>query len=74
MIAIHNAENWLGMDGDSELSMFNKEGGGNGSGKKLMLDGVDDIVVAPPKSKYSFSSIISKTDNDSPSYTEVQKR
>ena len=27
LIAIHNAENWLGMDGDSELSMFNKEGG-----------------------------------------------
>lgn len=25
LIAIHNAENWLGMDGDSELSMFNKD-------------------------------------------------
>jgi hypothetical protein len=25
LISIHNAENWLGMDGDSELSMFNKE-------------------------------------------------
>ena len=24
LIAIHNAENWLGMDGDAELSMFNK--------------------------------------------------
>lgn len=23
LIHIHNAENWLGMDGDSELSMFN---------------------------------------------------
>lgn len=22
LISIHNAENWLGMDGDSELSMF----------------------------------------------------
>ncbi len=32
LIAIHNAENWLGMDGDSELSMFNKEGGGGGGG------------------------------------------
>ena len=32
LIAIHNAENWLGMDGDSELSMFNgKEDGGKGS-------------------------------------------
>jgi hypothetical protein len=25
LISIHNAENWLGMDGDSDLSMF-KEG------------------------------------------------
>lgn len=24
LINIHNAENWLGIDGDSELSMFNK--------------------------------------------------
>ena len=24
LISIHNAENWLGMDGDSDLSMFNK--------------------------------------------------
>ena len=32
LIAIHNAENWLGMDGDSELSMFNKDNkDGNGS-------------------------------------------
>ena len=31
LIAIHNAENWLGMDGDSELSMFNgKDGHGSG--------------------------------------------
>lgn len=27
LIAIHNAENWLGMDGDSELSMFNNKDG-----------------------------------------------
>ena len=28
LIAIHNAENWLGMDGDVELSMFKpKEAG-----------------------------------------------
>ena len=26
LISIHNAENWLGMDGDSDLSMFNKDG------------------------------------------------
>lgn len=25
LIAIHNAENWLGMDGDAELSMFNSK-------------------------------------------------
>ena len=49
LIAIHNAENWLGMDGDSELSMFNKDGK-----KDLMLDGADDIVVAPPKSKLQY--------------------
>ena len=56
LIAIHNAENWLGMDGDSELSMFNKEGNGNGN-KKLMLDGTDDIVVAQPKSKFEILTI-----------------
>jgi hypothetical protein len=27
LIAIHNAENWLGMDGDAELSMFNGKDG-----------------------------------------------
>ena len=32
LIAIHNAENWLGMDGDAELSMFNKDGGGGDDG------------------------------------------
>jgi len=32
LISIHNAENWLGMDGDTELSMFNK-GDGEGDGK-----------------------------------------
>ena len=29
LISIHNAENWLGMDGDSELSMFNGKDGGD---------------------------------------------
>ena len=28
LIAIHNAENWLGMDGDAELSMFNGKDSG----------------------------------------------
>jgi hypothetical protein len=27
LINIHNAENWLGIDGESELSMFNKSMG-----------------------------------------------
>ena len=35
LISIHNAENWLGMDGDSELSMFNKGDDG---------PGIDDIA------------------------------
>lgn len=33
LISIHNAENWLGMDGDSELSMF-----------KPLLKSVEDFV------------------------------
>ena len=36
LISIHNAENWLGMDGDSELSMFNK---GEGD------ESIEDIAV-----------------------------
>ena len=63
MIAIHNAENWLGMDGDSELSMFNKEGNGNGN-KKLMLDGTDDIVVPQPKSKFESWTVLHKKLNN----------
>ena len=58
LIAIHNAENWLGMDGDSDLSMFNgKEGGGrgkedrNGSKDKSRND-IDDIRVET-KSKHT---------------------
>lgn len=43
LISIHNAENWLGMDGDSELSMFNKGDDGDGKAdiatKILPLDG-----------------------------------
>ena len=63
LIAIHNAENWLGMDGDSELSMFNKEGNGNGN-KKLMLDGTDDIVVAQPKSKFKILTLVHMLPNN----------
>ena len=36
LISIHNAENWLGMDGDSDLSMFNKDG---------ESDTIEDIAV-----------------------------
>lgn len=43
LIHIHNAENWLGMDGDSELSMFNPRKGD-----------LDDSLVAAlvPKGKF----------------------
>lgn len=34
LISIHNAENWLGMDGDSELSLFKPK-------PELDLDKVD---------------------------------
>lgn len=46
LIHIHNAENWLGMDGDSELSMFNPRKGD-----------LDDSLVASlvPKGMYTFS-------------------
>jgi hypothetical protein len=37
LISIHNAENWLGMDGDSELSMFNN----NNDGKKATAENAD---------------------------------
>ena len=41
LIAIHNAENWLGMDGDSELSMFNGKEGDNKPAKSngMVVDG-----------------------------------
>lgn len=48
LIHIHNAENWLGMDGDSELSMFNPRKGD-----------LDDSLVASlvPKGKNSTTEI-----------------
>jgi hypothetical protein len=39
LINIHNAENWLGIDGDSELSMFNKSMGSD----------LDDSLGGPNK-------------------------
>jgi hypothetical protein len=41
LINIHNAENWLGIDGDSELSMFNKSMGSD----------LDDSLGGPNKGK-----------------------
>ena len=46
LIAIHNAENWLGMDGDSELSMFNKN----------EKDGKEDMADLTPSKTHSPSS------------------
>uniref|UniRef100_A0AAR5PFR8 Pseudouridylate synthase RPUSD2 n=1 Tax=Dendroctonus ponderosae TaxID=77166 RepID=A0AAR5PFR8_DENPD len=51
LIHIHNAENWLGMDGDSELSMFNTRkgeledtlGGAIPKGRVLGDDDVDSV-------------------------------
>ena len=47
LIAIHNAENWLGMDGDSDLSMFNKDGGGTAAGIDQKKEGGDPIAKEP---------------------------
>ena len=44
LIAIHNAENWLGMDGDSELSMFNKD------------DKKEDMDSSPSKTPSPYST------------------
>lgn len=42
LINIHNAENWLGIDGDSELSMFNKSMGSD----------LEDSLVGASKGKH----------------------
>lgn len=52
LIHIHNAENWLGMDGDSELSMFNGRKGDLDdtlvSGKSRNCDDDGDPVSREP--------------------------
>ena len=65
LIAIHNAENWLGMDGDSELSMFNgkdddkRKNANTGADRKsngMIVDGnaeKDNDVRVETKSNYS---------------------
>ena len=60
LIAIHNAENWLGMDGDVELSMFNKaDGGKNSENRNDKVNGSDkdssDCSGSPNSSKGSSS-------------------
>jgi len=47
LIAIHNAENWLGMDGDSELSMFNKDGKDGEKDKGMGGDCPDSKTPSP---------------------------
>jgi len=41
LISIHNAENWLGMDGDTELSMFN-----SGKEQEQPLTSVEQSVLS----------------------------
>lgn len=50
LINIHNAENWLGMDGDSELMPIMKD-----------VDGVDDGKKTPPGKKKNLYFKISKS-------------
>ncbi|XP_059089869.1 pseudouridylate synthase RPUSD2-like [Tigriopus californicus] len=47
LIAIHNAENWLGMDGDSELSMFNKDGKKDETPGNGVATPCDEILEVP---------------------------
>lgn len=50
LINIHNAENWLGIDGDSDLSLFKPLNSGDGialeneKGKLLVLQGLDCVL------------------------------
>lgn len=51
LINIHNAENWLGIDGDSELSMFNKS---MGSDLEDSLSGTNKGEKTAPALIYSW--------------------
>ena len=55
LIAIHNAENWLGMDGDSELSMFNKDD------KKEDMDSSPSKTPSPNSTSPTGDSITTST-------------
>lgn len=50
LINIHNAENWLGIDGDSDLSMFNKSMGSD----------LDDSLSVTNKGKWKMCFFFSK--------------
>lgn len=55
LINIHNAENWLGIDGDSELSMFNKSIGSD----------LEDSLSGTNKGMWKFNEfIINNYDDD----------
>ena len=77
LIAIHNAENWLGMDGDVELSMFNKADGGKKSSSENSNDKVnggsdkDSTSSGSPNSSKGSSSGTNTGEEDS---YERQKR
>lgn len=53
LINIHNAENWLGIDGDSELSMFNT--------KSIGSDLDDSLVGVASKGKIHFMLSLTST-------------
>ena len=59
LISIHNAENWLGMDGDVELSMFgnNKnDSGGSGLGSTGSNSSGNSDCSSPTSSNGTSSS------------------
>lgn len=60
LINIHNAENWLGIDGDSELSMFKpmKNDLEDGKGMTLRLLG-STIIISCNSSTFSLSPFLS---------------
>ena len=60
LIAIHNAENWLGMDGDSELSMFNKN-------DKDKEDEENESKTPSPSLDTSSSNSAASRDSNTPS-------
>merc|ERR1712226_520602 len=58
LISIHNAENWLGMDGDVELSMFGNKNdrGGSGGGSTGSTSSGNSDCSSPTSSNGTSSS------------------